>query len=123
MPHEITGASGALLGLAIEATNMRQAVAAQNIANAGSEHYRTTTVHFEEFLDEARQQVRGGRALKRGDAVPSPVVTQEIGQHAAVQLDVEVSKLASNAVHQQALLKMLNRHLSILSMAINEGRR
>jgi flagellar basal-body rod protein FlgB len=32
-------------------------------------------------------------------------------------------KLAQNAVHYQSLLKALDKHLAIMSAAVNEGRR
>jgi flagellar basal-body rod protein FlgB len=40
-----------------------------------------------------------------------------------VQIDEQMVELARNSVHFQALVKGLNRHLSILAAAVSEGRR
>jgi flagellar basal-body rod protein FlgB len=34
-----------------------------------------------------------------------------------------MAQLSENTLHHQALLKALNKHLSLMSIAINEGKR
>ena len=40
-----------------------------------------------------------------------------------VMLDMEVVKLSQNVVHYQSLLRALGNQMSIISAAINEGKR
>ena len=41
----------------------------------------------------------------------------------AVRLDSEVAAMAQNGTHYQTLMKALNRHLSVLASAVNDGKR
>jgi flagellar basal-body rod protein FlgB len=36
---------------------------------------------------------------------------------------MEVAALSDNTLQQQALLKLLNKHMALLSTAVNEGKR
>lgn len=105
--------------LALDAASLRQQAIANNIANAGSAGYVPLRVNFEEQL-----------AFARGDltdsAVPAgarPFIEMDPSGGTAVMLDMEMVKLAQNAVHYQSLLKALDKRMSILSVAVNEGRR
>ena len=59
-----------------------------------------------------------------GSAAPVAVRTTGPGAaDAKVALDMEIAKIAKNAVQYQALLRGVGKRLSILGAAINEGRR
>ncbi|HRI55460.1 MAG TPA: flagellar basal body protein [Anaerolineae bacterium] len=103
------------LSLALDAASMRQRVIASNIANASTPGYAPQRVSFEAELAAADQ----GFALS-ARVEPAPVAT---GLTAGVQLDVEVAALAQNTVHQQVLLKALQRHMAMLATAVSEGKR
>jgi flagellar basal-body rod protein FlgB len=107
------------VALALDAAALRQQAIANNIANVGSVGYVPLRVNFEEQLAFARGDPTGA-------AVPAgarPFIEADTAGATAVMLDVEMVKLAQNAVHYQSLLKALDKHLSIMSAAVNEGRR
>jgi flagellar basal-body rod protein FlgB len=105
------------LTLALDAGSMRHRVIATNIANANTPGYQALRVRFEALLD-------AGTA-----AAPTPALrthaepVQETSWRAGVALDAEAAALAENTVHQQALLRTLQRHLETLATAVSEGRR
>lgn len=116
-----------LTTLALDAASMRHLALANNIANANTAGYAPASVNFEQQLGAARAALAEGRPLQtsmlRG---VQPVLLRsapaaEPDRTAA--LDAEVAAMAENTVHYQALLKGLNKHLSILSAAISEGKR
>lgn len=119
--------TSALLSLALDAAVLRQQAIAQNIANANTPGYRPLGVTFEERLSEARSAVQQGQQVSLSslaDFRPTVDFVESSNQgDDKVALDAEVAKLAENSLHHQTLLKALNRHFSILSTAINEGKR
>lgn len=114
----------ALLRLALDAASMRQQAIAHNIANVNTPGYQRIGVGFE------RQLASMTAALPRG-AMPSlaqlievrPTVEHAGNAGGAVQLDREMTELSETVLHQQALLKALNRHFELLGLAVNEGKR
>ena len=113
---------------ALDAAALRHQALAGNIANANSVDYRPLRVNFEEQLGFARQALaRGANSLTAADlSSVRPFVEQApapIAGEAAVMIDQEMVRLAQNTVQYQALVKGLNHRISILSAAINEGRR
>ena len=113
-----------LVSMALDAAVLRQQATAQNIANAGTPGYQRIGVSFESRMEALRGQVRQGATPSLAtlrDFRPTPELVGAPGD--AVPLDMEVAALSENALHQQALLKMLNKHLGMLSIAINEGKR
>ena len=122
MSHGIEAVTTASLSLALDAATLRQQVIATNIANANSIGYVPQRASFEAQMDEA---LRAGAR-----AAPAPTlqvwVEPELaanGGPATVHVDSEVAALAENNLHYQALVRGLNRHLSILSSAVTEGKR
>ena len=122
--------------LAIAATGMTAQqlnveVIAHNIANAGAEGFVPMRVKFSAHMDEARRQLSEGSRLDQTSvmswaqegAVIEPAVSGATGLPQAVQLDSEVAQMAQNAVHYQALLKGLSKHMGILASAVSEGKR
>ena len=96
---------------------IRQQVIAHNIANAHTEGFRPQRVTFDVNLAAAQQsssplQVEAQIAPQTGLSIDG-----------AVRLDAEVAAMSQNHAHYQTLLKALNRHLSVLSMAVSDGKR
>ncbi len=127
MASEIEGATLGVLRLALDAASLRHQIIAHNIANANTVGYAPVRVSFEEQFDALRSglgQPRGLDARELGEL--RPVVEQERavnGATAKVALDLEVAKLAQNTVHYQALLRGVGRYLSIIGVAVTEGKR
>ena len=120
----IDSSTTGLLSLALDAAGMRQQAIAQNIANANTPGYQRLAVSFEGRLAElTRNTSMGGEPpslASLGDFRPS---FELAGNGEPVALDMEVAALSENTLHQQALLKALNKHFALLGSAINEGKR
>ena len=115
-----------LLSLALDATAQRQQAIASNIANANTPGYRPLTVSFGTQLDMARRQLAAGGSVTAAALVDvRPTIVPLGGQAGAnsVALDMEVAQLSDTVLRHQILLKALNRHFSIMSTAISEGKR
>lgn len=109
-----------LLGMALDAAVMRHQAIAQNIANAGTPGYQRIAVSFESRMAELQG------AIAQGQPLPSLGQFQpffEAADNDAVSLDTEMAALSENTLHHQALLKALNKHMALMSLAINEGKR
>lgn len=118
MSQGLDAVTTASLSLALDAATLRQQVIATNIANASSVGYVPMRASF-------AAQVEDGL---RGGTVPSLQVRIDPersinGGPAVVHVDTEVAALAENNLHYQALVRGLNRHLSILASAVSEGKR
>lgn len=129
MTQGIEAVTAAALGLALDAASLRQQAIAANIANANSSDYVPLGVDFEAQLEDARRGLASRGRMEMSDlAGVSPRLavasqTGPLGLSPKVMLDVEVSRLAQNAVHYQALVKGLSRHYAILSIAVNDGKK
>ena len=119
----------ALMIKALDAATLRHQAIATNIANANSVGYQPLRVNFEEQLGFARAALAGGTSseLTPGDiAGVRAVLEQEpapAAGNAAVMIDMEMVKLSQNTIQYQALLKGLAGRGSIISFAVNEGKR
>jgi flagellar basal-body rod protein FlgB len=128
MIEGISGATTDALLLALDAASLRHQAIANNIANANTPGYVPLRVNFEEQLgsfsravhesdSNARTALHGVRAFIEPDpAGAGPGATN-------VMLDMEVVKLSQNVVHYQTLLRGLSKQMSLISAAINDGRR
>ena len=127
MPTQIEAVTTSALSAALDAASLRQAVIAANVANAATEGYAPLRLAFESRLEDARAVLREKRWLdNRGIAALRELAEvqpqSEIGA-SAVQVDVEMTELARNAVQFQALLQGVARHLSLLALAAGDGRK
>ena len=120
----IDSSTTGLLSLALDAAGMRQQAIAQNIANANTPGYQRLAVSFEGRLAELSRNTNTGGVppslASLGDFRPA---FELAGNGEPVALDMEVAALSENTLHQQALLKALNKHFALLGSAINEGKR
>lgn len=122
----LSGATGEALMLALDAAALRHQAIANNIANASTPGYLPLKVNFEEQLGAFRQSLAGPDAQVRQtlQGVHGFIEQEPAGVGGAgVMLDMEVAKLSQNVVHYQSLLRALGNQMSIMSMAINEGKR
>ena len=120
---ELTGVTGSMIKLALDAASLRHLVIASNIANANTPGYVPVRVEFEEHLAAAARNGAYGTGLSRS---VSPAVVPDLQGfdplQARVQLDVEAAQLAQNTLQYQALLRGFRGRLEMLQMAIGEGR-
>ena len=128
MIAEIAGATTEAVKLALDASSLRHRAIANNIANANTPGYIPVRVNFEEQLAALRRTTEGSdeevRSALQGVRSFIEQDTTAAGHGGAnVMLDMEVVKLSQNVVHYQTLLRGLGKQMSILSAAINEGKR
>jgi flagellar basal-body rod protein FlgB len=113
-----------MLTMALDATALRQQAIAQNIANVNTPGYQRVGVNFEAHLGALRNTVRSGGTPSLASLRDFRPALELVGTPGdPVALDMEVAALSENTLQQQALLKVLNKHLGLLSTAINEGKR
>lgn len=103
--------SAALLIKSLDGLSARQAVTAQNIANAGTNGYRPLRVTFEAALAEAA--TRGPEAV-RG-------VEPNIAFSGAtdLRLDLEMATASATAMRYAALIEVLDRQMQLDSLAVS----
>jgi flagellar basal-body rod protein FlgB len=127
MSDPLESITTAALSLALDAASLRHQAIAANIANHATEGYVPQKVDFEAQMQEARRSLDAtGRLDPVALASVRPAlrpVTAAGGQPTQVRIDQEMADLAQNAVQFQALAKGLARHFSILSIAVNDGKR
>lgn len=106
-----------LLGRLINASEERQKVISQNIANVNTPHYKRLEYNFEDQL--ARELERGTESLDRvsaqirkTDGLPS----RSDGNN--VDIDREIGEMNKNAILQQTYLRLLGHELSQMRLAI-----
>lgn len=118
--------TSALLSLALDAAGMRQQAIAQNIANANTPGYQRIGVSFEsrlQALKDGAGNLQAPSLASLGNYRPAFEYAAPAGQENNVSLDMEMAQLSENTLHHQALLKALTRHMSLVGIAINEGKR
>ncbi len=120
----MSGLTVDLIRLGLNAASLRHQAAASNIANAAVPGYKRLSVSFEDQLADQLSAVRQPDGLI-GDlpAGVSPVLQEAATAGGEVALDVEVANMSQNVLRYETLVKGLSKHFSILSTAINEGKR
>lgn len=127
MPLPIEAMTTSALSAALDAASRRHAAIAANLANANTEGYLPVRFTFGAQLEEARALLRDQGTLDRAslDALRGSLepLLDGAGQPGKVQLDLEMTELARNAVQFQALAQGLSRHLGVLALAAADGRK
>jgi len=117
MSQSIEAVTTASLSLALDAATLRQQVIAANIANANVPGYTAKTVSFDTVMANASGGLQGttldAHVVPRRGADGSPQ---------SVQIDGEMAELALNQLQYQTLVAGLNKQLSVLSIAIADGK-
>lgn len=122
MTQPVTSITTQVLGLALDAAELRHRAVTANIAHHATEGYVPMGVDFEAQMADARRALESGRSLDAASlAGVQPRLVPLPGE--AVRLDEQVADMASNAVAYQALARGLSRHFAILSAAVSDGKR
>jgi flagellar basal-body rod protein FlgB len=120
--HPVDDTTTALVRMAMDAANMRQLAHASNIAAAGTEGHVPVRVEFEEHLGAVRDALQTGRADAAAlSGAREATLVHDTGT--SVKLDQEVAAMSQNALHYQALVKLLDKQYSMVSIAIDGGKR
>ena len=122
MIQPIDPSTAALVGMALDAANLRQLAHSSNLASANVPGYKPVAVRFEDQLQAVRD------AIAQGSLSPSTLsaaggAEMVVGAEAGVQVDQEVAAMSRNALHYQALVKLLNTHYGLVGAAIDGGKR
>jgi flagellar basal-body rod protein FlgB len=117
---------------ALDAGTLRQRVIASNIANAATPGYQAKEVVFEELLTDAKDRLHmsqtqpGHLAAAAKAPVASPTVRPRGGETEAsgvndVSVEREMTELAENTIHFQALSLLLANRYKGIRDAIRPG--
>ncbi|MCE3261349.1 MAG: hypothetical protein K0R43_428 [Pseudoduganella sp.] len=112
-----------LVRLALDAASLRQQASANNIANAASPGYRPLRVSFEDQLAQVQATLQAGQLAGAAQWAGAAPVLLPAADAGSVALDLESAQLAQTSLQYQSLLKALSKHFSIISTAINQGKR
>lgn len=112
-----------LVHQALDASSLRQAAHAHNIANAHTENFRPLRVTFEEHLSSLRDGLSRGESARINDAINLPIGLSPAPAGSRVELEHEVSSMSQNALHYQTLIKAIDRQFGMVSLAVSEGRK
>lgn len=114
-PTQMEQVSTRALTAALDVAQMRHQIIATNVANANTPGYVPQKLSFSTEWKAAQQRFQVDARLAPTDPAP--------GIRGGVQLDAEMAAMAQNNLHQQVLLKVLQRHLGLMATAISEGKR
>jgi flagellar basal-body rod protein FlgB len=116
-----SSATSEVLARAMDVCALRHAVYTANIANANVEGYRRLEVLFD--AQAMRTEATNSRSMfgpaRSGDAATQPTV---VSANTTVKLDEEMATMARNALRYQTLLGAYERSMSLLQLAVHEGR-
>ena len=126
------------LSRGLDATTLRHAVIAQNIANVNTPNYKSKRVDFEDTFARALLGQTGFRAKRTrerhfffGDTTDPMAVRPTVGINSHytmrmdgnnVDIDQEETALAENTIRNDLLVAKLNAEFTRYKMAIKEGR-
>ena len=119
MNSSIEAVTTTSLSLALDAAAMRQEVIAANIANANVDGYTAQGVSFDAVMSSVFDGA--GEATPALRAHVGPKLDAE-GRAHPVQIDTEMADLSLNQLQYQTLIAGLNKHLSVLAVAIADGK-
>ena len=111
-----------LLRRTLDACSLRQAVYSANIANADTPGYRPLEVSFETELQKAAQVTSGGEWADQAQMLSTIEPAVVPAAMDTVHLDQQMALMAKNALHYEQLLGAFQRSMSLLRMAVLEGR-
>lgn len=116
------GVVNGVVEAALNGLALRQQVTAQNLANLNTPGYTPLSVDFESAL---RQAADSGFSVEPERFVIKPAQQAAVdGSHdIRPQLSQEVAVLADTTLRYQTLVKGINKQLSLVQLAIREGKR
>ena len=120
------------LGNALDYASLKQKVISQNIANVDTPNYKAKDVSFKTiFQNEMNQGFNTNRTDPRhidfsSDSNSPEIVTRQNVEYNnngnSVDLDQEMSDLATNQIYYDALVEQLNSKFSTLQNVIRGGK-
>lgn len=122
----IDSGTTALLSLAIDAAALRQQALAQNIANVNTPGYQRVDVNFAERVNallDGDGQVRTTSTSELAAFRPYLQIAPAGSGDGKVSIDTEIAAMSENTLHHQVLVKALSKHLALVELAINEGKK
>ncbi|MHB0885368.1 MAG: flagellar basal body rod protein FlgB [Bacillota bacterium] len=107
----------------LDATSLRNAVLANNLANVDTPGFKRSDVSFEGLLAEETRKAgkTGTQEWKPQVVVDTNTSMRQDGNN--VDVDAEMTNLAENSIYYDALVKQLTSQFAMLRSAITEGRR
>ncbi|MHB8926057.1 MAG: flagellar basal body rod protein FlgB [Bacillota bacterium] len=107
----------------LDASSLRNAVLADNLANVDTPGFKRSDVSFEGILEEETQRAGrlGNQEWKPGTVVDNHTSMRQDGNN--VDIDAEMTNLAENSIYYNALVRQLTSQFAMLRSAITEGRR
>lgn len=122
MASDLFGITADTVRIGMDALSQRQAVAAQNIAQASVPGARSLRVSFaNQFEAASRAADRDGQWVQQLDEAVAATPVRLAPK--ADALDAQVVDINQAALHYHALSRALRQHFSMLSLAVNAGRR
>lgn len=110
---------------------------ANNIANVNTPNYKRYNVSFGDYLNKERSKFPVGSCVKDSRFLPigkdreylvAPRIIRENNSSMRkdgnnVDIDVENAELAKNSINYNVIASQLTKELSMIKLAINEGRK
>ena len=126
-----------LLERSLDASSLRQKVLSNNIANIDTPNFKRSDVAFETVLRNTLEgnTLSGRRTDERhiaiGTSSSSEVLPEVYTERNTtlrndgnnVDIDSEMTSLATNQIQFNALVQQINHHLGLMKYAISEGKR
>jgi flagellar basal-body rod protein FlgB len=109
------------IGRAIDVAALRQSVHAANIANANVEGFRRLDVQFDAAVERMSLAMNAGaQGWKESAAIANQAAI--VPTESSVRLDEEMALMAQNALRYQTLLGAFEKTMSLMRLAVREGR-
>lgn len=125
--------SASYLHRGLDAASLRNQVITNNIANAETPNFKSSSVEFESFFNDALNsgfttKVTRGKHMEftpsannvRATIIPNNTTTQRMDGN-NVDIDFQNAELAKNQIYVSSLIEKLNSEYRRLRMAIREG--
>lgn len=102
---------------ALDGLTARSIATAENVANAGTPHYRPVRVTFESALaDAVKHGPEAIRAVK-----PQLEQLSEVEGGSELRLDLELATASATTMRYAALIEVLNREMQIDGLAVSRN--
>lgn len=125
MGLNLGGITASVVGYALDGLSLRHSAIAANIANADSVGYRPLQVSFENSLAALVNNSSDFGAESVAN-LPRPVLSSASSPRFSSSensFEIQTVLLNQNVLQYQTLIAGLNKYMSTVSIAVNEGRR
>lgn len=113
--------SSRVLESALGAASLRQRALAHNVANISTPGFKRARVEFEEQLAQALQNGGDPNSISPQVVEETQTVGRPDGNN--VDIELEMTQMASNQIWYAALTRQLSDQFNRLRMVIHDGRR